>query len=550
LLRPFQSLGTLRVIDEHTRVRSTLLVHFTGAGKTHTAAALVQHYYPKRTLFINNRKELVYQSAAKLQSLTGLHCDIEMGEHRSSPLSAAPIVVASIQTLSTGGDGGGRMAKFDPSQFGLVICDEAHRSVAATWMRVLDYFKTNPDLKIVGLTATPRRHDSVALGQLFESVAHKYDIINGLEDGWLVPIHQQLVTIEGLDYSAIRTTAGDLNGAEMGAVMEHEKPLYGVISASLDNLQGRRALAFCVTVRHAELMAMMFNRHRPGMAACVHAKTPDNERKVIFREFSQGKIQVLCNVGITTEGWDDPAEDLRGVQVLIMARLTKSLLLYTQMLGRGVRTLSGTLDGCSSSDERIAAIAASAKPFCHVIDFCGNAGQHKIVRAVDVLGGKMEAETVRRVTKRGEQAGQAFDVAALLEEEQERIRQEREAKRLLDESRRAKLLVKAKWTAQTISPFDELDRRPIAKASDMGKSLSTGERDMLLRHRINPDGMVPAEAKAMLREIMRRSRRGLASLGQAKWLKRNGYAEDMSRKEASRIMDAWKANNWQRPAGV
>ena len=100
------------------------------------------------------------------------------------------------------------MSKFDPQRFGVLIIDEAHHATSPSYRRVIDYYRTNPALKVLGVTATPDRADEEALGQVFQSVAFDYEVLDAIHDGWLVPIEQQMVHVEGLDYSSIRTTAG------------------------------------------------------------------------------------------------------------------------------------------------------------------------------------------------------------------------------------------------------------------------------------------------------------------------------------------------------
>ena len=143
-------------------------------------------------------------------------------------------MVSTIQTQASGGDGGGRMSRFDPRLFGVVVVDEGHHGTSSSYRRVLDWYKTNPDLRILGVTATPDRADEEALGQVYDTVAFDYEIEDAIKDGWLVPVTQQMVHVEGLDFSACRTTAGDLNGADLAQVMEYEENLHRVVSPAIE----------------------------------------------------------------------------------------------------------------------------------------------------------------------------------------------------------------------------------------------------------------------------------------------------------------------------
>jgi superfamily II DNA or RNA helicase len=83
--------------------------------------------------------------------------------------------------------------------------------------------KSNRSCRILGFTATPDRADKLALGSVFEAVAFDYNIRQAVDDGWLVPIKNNVVSVDGLDFSNVRSTAGDLNKKDLAAVMEFEE---------------------------------------------------------------------------------------------------------------------------------------------------------------------------------------------------------------------------------------------------------------------------------------------------------------------------------------
>ena len=171
--------------------------------------------------------------------------------------------------------------------------------------------------------------------------------------------------------------------------------------------------------------------------------TPKDERRQILEDFKAGRIQYLVNVGVLTEGYDDA-----GVEVVVMARPTKSRALYAQMAGRATRPaaeiaaklgqindevvvgsrsrtadvknstvgLGPTTTTDDAASKRRALIAASSKPECTILDFVGNSGRHKLVSSVDILGGKDidedEEEARRRAKKRCDESGEAVDMIA------------------------------------------------------------------------------------------------------------------------------------------
>ena len=281
VLRPYQSAASDAIFKEWQDNDSTLVVMPTGGGKTILFADVIRRVFPRRALVIAHREELIFQARDKIERVTGLKADVEMGERRAEGglFGTARVIVSTIQTQCSGGDGGGRMSKFDPSQFGLLIIDEAHHATSPSYRRMIDYYRANPALKVLGVTATPDRADEQALGQVFQSVAFDYEVLDAIHDGWLVPIEQQMVQVQGLDYSSVRTTAGDLNGGDLAAVMEAERNLQPMAAASVAIIGARRALVFTASVKAAELTAEIFNRHRSGMAAWVCGETDRVDRR-------------------------------------------------------------------------------------------------------------------------------------------------------------------------------------------------------------------------------------------------------------------------------
>ncbi len=545
-LRPYQTEAVRNIETEWKAHRSTLLVLPTGTGKTTVFSEIIRRAFPRRALVLAHREELVFQARDRIKAMTGWRVDVEMGETRAemSCMFGGPRVVCStIQTQASGGDGGGRMTRFDPRLFGVVVIDEGHHSTSASYRRVLDWYTTNPDLRVLGVTATPDRADEEALGQVYETVALDYEIEDAIRDGWLVPITQQMVHVEGLDFSACRTTAGDLNGADLAKVMEYEENLHRVVAPAIEIAGARRTLVFASSVDHAERMAEVFNRHRAGMAAWVCGKTPRDDRRRILADFAAGRVQIVCNCGVLTEGFDNP-----GVKVVVMARPTKSRSLYAQMAGRATRpadAIAHELNAHESPEARRALIEASCKPSCLIVDFVGNSGRHKLMTSVDILGGRA-SEEVRALTlkKMGDGKPMRVDEALDAAAEAERREKEREA------ARRVALLARAKWTAQTVNPFDVFQVQPAAdRGWDKGKRLSEGQANVLRKQGIDPDSMPYGQARQILNELFRRWDSGLCSFGQAKILRKRGMPTNVTRDEARRMIDEIALKENWKPRG-
>jgi len=543
-LRKYQAKAADRIFQEWESVRSTLVVIPTGGGKTILAAEIVKRTFPGRVLFLAHREELIHQACDKITGYTSLSCGIEMAGYKIDERNTLwymkdPVIVSSIQTQNAGGSGQGRMSKFSPNEFSVAIVDEAHHATAESYIRVLDYYKSNPKLKILGITATPDRADEEALGRVYESVAFDYEISDAINDGWLVPITQRMVSVADLDYSQCRTTAEDLNGADLAAILEEEKALHGIASPTIEILGNRRAIVFASSVKQAERLAEIFNRHRPDMAAWVCGKTLKDTRRRILADFAAGKVQIVVNVGVLTEGFDDP-----GVEVIVMGRPTKSRSLYSQMAGRATRPLPGIVDGIDGAEERREAIAESRKPCCEIIDFCGNSGRHKLICSADILGGKYSDEAVeiaRDEIRRSQKPENIEDILKKAEEKYQE-KQRREA------ARRVRLVAGAKFHQKFIDPFDCLSITPAKRRGwDEGKQLSDKQKQILVKQGINPDGMEYHQAKQVLNEIFRRWNSDMCSIKQANLLKKYGMPTDVKRDQAKNWLDAIANNNWRVP---
>ena len=544
-LRNYQTKACEAVVQEWQSENSTLVVMPTGCGKTLTAASIIKRMFPARALMLAHREELIFQAKDKIERITGLNVGVEMADHRIdeqglSLFKKFPVVVSSIQTQNAGGAGSGRMSKFNPEEFGVLIVDESHHSTAASYRRVINYYRTNPRLKVMGLTATPDRADEEALGQVYESVAFDYEILDAVEDGWLVPIQQRMIEIEDLDFSNVHTTAGDLNGQELAQVMEFEKILHGVASATLEIAGNRKTLVFASSVRHAERLSEIFNRHRENCSAWVCGMTDKDQRRKMLLDFAQGRVQFMCNVGCLTEGFDDPS-----IELVVMGRPTKSRSLYSQMVGRGTRPLPGVVDYMDSTPEcRRTAIAGSGKPHIEILDFCGNAGRHKLMTSADILGGNYSDEIIERAVKEAKERKAPVDMTELLKEEERKSKEEKSR----EAARRLKLTARAKFESRNVNPFDVFHLTPRKERGwDKGRELSPKQKNILIGQGIDTETRPYHECKQILEEIFRRWDKGQCSFKQAKILQKHGYSGDATRDEAKQLIDALAKNGWRRP---
>jgi len=422
-----------------------------------------------------------------------------------------------------------------------------HNCTADSYRRTLDYFLGgNPELKVLGVTATPDRADEAALGQVCESVAYDYQIIDAIHDGWLVPVEQQFVSIAGLDFSGVRTTAGDLNGADLAKIMEDEKLMHGQCAATLEIIGNRQAIFFASSVRHAEMAREIFNRHREGIADFVCGATDKEARRKTMKAVQDGRTQILCNVGVATEGFDAP-----GIECIIMGRPTKSRSLYSQMAGRATRPFPGCVDGPQTADARKQAIADSPKKACLIVDFVGNSGRHKLMTTLDILGGKYtdEEKTLAEEIIKRDGGRRISDVLQEASEELiEQRRQEAEERRRKDEARRMRLVAGVSFKAHSVNPFDAWGVTPSKSDwNPSGKAISEKQREMIRKQGIDPDALSYRDAKNLLNEMFRRMNENICSPKMQSIMVKNGYSENTPRDVAGKIIDSLKNNGWKRP---
>jgi len=518
---------------EWRTVNSTLLKLFTGGGKTIVFGDIIRRIQPMPAIVLVHREELAWQAKERIEETTGIQVGIEMGELHVN--TASPVIVATVQTLYARRGSRCRMGKFDPLQFGCLIADEFHHYMARRFRDVISYFRQSPDLRVLGCTATPKRHDGLALSPICESVAFDYGVKAGVDDGWLVDIKAKEAFVKDLDLSGIHTAHGDFVEGELARIMEEEKVLHGVASVTLQEIGQRRAIIYTVRVKQAERLCEIFNRHKPGCAIWICGETNREDRRAMLREFKSGKVQILCNVGIATEGFDDP-----GIGAVVMARPTMSASLCEQMIGRGDRPLPGVVDGPEKEtvEQRKSAIASSAKPDCLVVDVSGNLGKHKLATAVDVLGGDMPDVTRARAIKIAKASTVPVSVTEALERANEELAREKEKaefRRKLDADRRSRIKPTATYGYQWVNVFSE-EYRNYSGAQHSGTArLTERQYAYLKRNGVDPSKLTYWRA---IKEIERLS--NTPATDKQKWMiaKHGGLVSiGLTKRDASKMID-------------
>jgi superfamily II DNA or RNA helicase len=392
--------------------------------------------------------------------------------------------------------------------------------VAETYRRIIDYFA---GAKVLGVTATPDRLDERALGQVFDSVAFVYEILDGINDGYLCPIVGEHCNIDAFDLSGLKANGpgGDLGDGQLGEKVADDKVMKSICEQTIEKAGDRRTLLFWPTVETAHVAVETLNLMRPGSARGVDGKTDDDTRAAIFAGHRSGAYQFLCNVGVATEGYDDPRIACVGI-----ARPTKSRALYAQMVGRGTRIAEGKAD-------------------CLVLDYVGNAGRHTLMGPEDLLGGKYDDEIVELAKELGEKDGGRADKN--LETAAEILRQRRDAAARAIAQKAAK----AKWAK--FDPFAVLGLHAPEHGGALARydvPATDKQRAWLERQKVIEVGqeLSKREASKLCNAMAARREAGLATLKQVRMLSKYGIpAQRMYFKTASEIADAIAANGWRRP---
>lgn len=268
--------------------------------------------------------------------------EIEMGNSRAT--GAADITIASIRSLLSKG----RIDKFNPAEFKLVLVDEAHHIVAPTYLQVLEYFgldePTEESPALVGVSATFSRFDGLQLGTAIDHIVYHKDYVDMIGEKWLADA--VFTTVQShVDLSKVGDAGnGDFNTKQLSAAVNTDQTNEITVEAWLSRAQDRKStLVFCVDIDHVKSLTDKFRSYGID-ARYITAQTPKDIRSKSLDEFKNQQYPVLVNCGLFTEGTDIP-----NIDCVLIARPTRSKNLLVQMIGRGLRLYPGKQD-------------------CHVID--------------------------------------------------------------------------------------------------------------------------------------------------------------------------------------
>ena len=320
-LRSYQCIIMHNLFDSWLLHQSVMIQMPTGTGKTHVLASIVSSELngeSKGVWIVAHRRELVEQIE-------------ETVERYGISKEDGRVKVMSIQWLSLHWED---MKDEKPS---LIVIDEAHHALAETYKELwLRY----PNAKKLGMTATPCRLNRKGFTDLFEILITSDSIADFIRQGWLSPFDYVSIRLNSEDQRLIdglekRGADGDFQVKEMNSVLNKRPTIERLYESVRRYADGKKGIVYAVSISHARNIAAYYSEH--GMnAVAIDSKTPAKVRKQLVEDFRQGKIQVLVNVDVFSEGFDCP--DVEFVQ---MARPTLSLAKYLQQVGRGLRKTEG-----------------------------------------------------------------------------------------------------------------------------------------------------------------------------------------------------------------
>ena len=343
-LRAYQQEMKLRLFEEWELHRSVMVQMPTGTGKTHLLAAVVKEFLcgggvGMRVWIVAHRRELVEQIEETVARYgMGKEPDKSAKNGRtgkdSMPEESGRVRVFSIQWLS-------RNWKNWEESPGLIVIDEAHHALAETYREL---WKRYPEARKLGMTATPCRLNRKGFTDLFDTLITSWSIAEFIGRGWLSSFDYVSIRANSREQRLVdslkkRGADGDYQVKEMNAVLNRETGIRQLYDSVRRYAAGKKGIVYAVSIAHARQIAAYYSLHGVESVA-IDSRTPALERKELVEDFRRGRIKILVNVDIFSEGFDCP--DVEFVQ---LARPTLSLAKYLQQVGRGLRK-SDDKDSC------------------------------------------------------------------------------------------------------------------------------------------------------------------------------------------------------------
>jgi len=327
ILRQYQEKAVQRCIKALKEHDNTLLVAATGAGKTVILSEIINRLNAKRTLVMAHRDELTDQNS---KTYKGMFPRARVSFFNAQTKSwRGNVTYGMVQTLAQD-----KNLETIP-KIDFFVSDECHHISSDSYRKIIDKVnKDNPNVMILGVTATPERSDKRGLKFVFNNVADDINIDTLVRKGYLVPPRGMVIDIgTQKQLLSVKKTINDYDMAEVEAIQNTDIQNEQVVEHWMNESADRSTLVFCSTIKHSDDVAETF-RHAGINAKSVHSKISKPDRLQITEDFKNGSIPVVCNPMLWTEGFDAP---ICSSVVLLRPSSHKSTMI--QMVGRGLRKI-------------------------------------------------------------------------------------------------------------------------------------------------------------------------------------------------------------------
>lgn len=336
-LRDYQIEGKAKIYQMWTQMRSIMYQMPTGTGKTKLFVSIARDLFDwgaarktaVKILFLAHRIELIDQIDDTLGIKYNLaHAQIAANAKEQKNYA---LQIGSVQTLIR------RLDRWVDKDFDVIIIDEAHHVKADSYKKILRAF---PRAKVLGVTATPYRMSHESFRPEFDELITSAPVAKFIKDKWLCDYEYYSIRPESriqMDINSISRFAldGDFLDEAAAAIMDKDEIRAGIVSSYERYAKGKKGIIYTITKAHNLHVCNQFVQ-KGYKAVAIDDSTPAETRKQYVEDFKKGKIEIICNVNIFSEGFDCP--DLEFIQ---LARPTKSLSMYLQQVGRGLRPAPG-----------------------------------------------------------------------------------------------------------------------------------------------------------------------------------------------------------------
>jgi superfamily II DNA or RNA helicase len=326
-LRDYQQQGIDQIRSSLAQgKKAPLYVLPTGGGKSAIICTIIEAAVQRgsEVFFIAPRRQLVYQISEDLQNMKVYHSIMMSGKRYTF---SQKVMVASLDTLFS------RIERVNKTPK-LIIIDEAHTVLGQKIKTILERF---PDVTVIGFTATPARSDGRGLGEMYDDMITGASMKELIERGFLVPC-RYFTTPNKVDLSDVKISMGDYNQKQLDTKMNDPMLIGDIVENWKRVASDRQTVVFAVKRTHAVSIQERFNA--AGIpCGYIDGNTSNDDRIKILDQLESGEIRVLSSVDVLSYGWNSPV-----VSCGIIARPTKSIARYLQMIGRIVRSFPGKED--------------------------------------------------------------------------------------------------------------------------------------------------------------------------------------------------------------